>query len=442
MALGALCIGTASGSEPRPNFLLISIDTLRADHLGAYGYERPTSPNLDAFAAGGVLFENALAQSPWTLPSHASLLTGLYTTGHGIRDDHHVLARSTPVLTELMGKAGYRTGAIVNTLYLLPRTGIVRLVEYLRYYRWIEARKRVLSIDREIDDAIEFMSMRDARPFFLLLHTYDVHSDYAPAAEFLALFERPYSGSIDGRSSTLAGVKRGWRAVEDADIEHLVDLYDAAIRQLDNRLQRLFAHLETSGLGANTLVIIVSDHGEEFMEHGNVLHGRTLFGEMLRVPLIVRGPGVPSGVRVKRVTPLVDVAPTILARAGVEPPQPLHGRDLTPIWSNPDPSQEPGVAFAEADPRRLSKTDRLSLTGIRRGRFKLIYDRDRERTRLYDVEADPGEVQSISRNDPALERELLSLIREHRRSPGPATTQRELDASEIELLRALGYVDR
>ena len=166
------------------------------------------------------------------------------------------------------------------------------------------------------------------RPFFAFFHTYDLHSDYLPEARYREELVRPYSGHFDGRSQTLTGIVLGRLHPAPADIDHLRDLYDAALRQLDDHLGTLFAELERRGLLASTLVVVTADHGEEFFDHGNVGHGRSLYQEMLHVPLLVRGPGVAAGLRIEQPVQLVDVAPTLLAWLHAKPLASAGGRDL------------------------------------------------------------------------------------------------------------------
>lgn len=413
------------------NLLLISIDTLRADRVGAYGYERPTTPNLDRVAAEGVVFEQAWSQSPWTLPSHASLLTGLYTRAHGLRDDDHRLGREIPVLAELLVEAGYRTAAFVNTPYLSPRTGLLRGFE--RY-------EQLERFDASVPAALDFLRSEDPRPFFLLLHTMDVHSPYLPGEDQRRRFVRPYDGELDGRTSTLLRVRRGFLKPEAVDLRHLNDLYDAVIHEMDQRLAPLLAFLDESGLAATTLLIITSDHGEEFLEHGDVLHGRTVYEEMLRVPLLVRGPGVPRGLRVGAPTALVDVMPTMLRAAGVAPPPDLDGRDLRLRWRAPEHFLEAPV-FAEVDPRSLSRKPARSLTAVRVGTLKLIHDRELNTSELFDLSSDPDERLDRAAARPEDARQLRELVLDHLRAEGARPEARELTAEQRRQLEELGYAD-
>ena len=330
------CIAALAGCQPArppspgPNAILISIDTLRADHLGCYGYARPTSPNLDRFAAGGAVFERAISESPWTMPSHASLLTGLAPSRHGMLDDLNRLADAIPTLAEQVRSAGIETAAFVNTPYLAENTGLLRGFAFIRGFDIWDARKQRTLSGEAMNDALEsWLDEHGERPFFAFFHTYDLHSDYLPEARSREELVRPYSGRFDGRSETLDGIARGRLHPTSADIDHIRDLYDAALRQIDDHLGALLAELERRELLDTTLIIITADHGEEFFDHGSVSHGRTLYQEMLHVPLIVRGPGVTAGLRIAEPVQLVDVAPTLLAWFRAKPLAASEGRNLT-----------------------------------------------------------------------------------------------------------------
>jgi arylsulfatase A-like enzyme len=433
-ALAALPAWLAVGcAEPAPpNLVLVSIDTLRAAQLGGYGYPRPTTPFLDRLAAEGVLFEEVIANSPWTLPSHASLLTGLYPRSHGVRDHGSGLPEEIPTLATLLRGAGYATFAVVNSHVLGGRHGLARGFERFRYFPERPGNRRVRSAAAEVEQATAWLEQRDARPFFLFFHSYDVHSDYNPDPEFLRLFRRPGSGSFLPTTAALQRVRLGELRLGPPDRDSLVDHYDAGLRQLDRDLERLFAWLERRGLAGRTVFVVTSDHGEELLEHGGVLHGHTLYEEVLRVPLILRGPGLPRGVRVAGLAQLSDVLPTLLALAGVPAPPRVEGRDLAPGWrSGRLPA---GWAFAEADER-----DRVS--AVRDGSRKLIHDRRADRFELYDLAVDPGERRDLAPSDPASLNRLRAELERYRSAGGRGVELPPLAPEQAESLKALGYVE-
>jgi arylsulfatase A-like enzyme len=440
--LVAWMAASLAGCEPaertnRPNILLISIDTLRADHLSCYGYARPTTPVIDRLATGGVLFEQVIANSPWTLPSHGSMLTGLNPRNHGLKSHLTGLPDGIPTLATLLRDAGYATMGLVNSRNLSPRYGLHRGFAKYREYPTREDGKRVRSGGKQVADAIAWLEERSDEPFFMFIHNYDVHSHYDPAPEFLALFAAPYDGEIKGRTIDLKRVRRGELTLSEADRRHIIDRYDGGIRQLDADLGHLFAYLERSGLSESTIVIVTSDHGEEFLEHGGVLHGRTMYGEMLGVPLILRGPGVPARVRVSGLVSLSDVLPTVLGLVGVAAPK-TDGMDLASTWDAGGAIPEDRPAFAEAD-HGNAKEDIKRM--VRVGNVKLIYDRLARRQELYDLGRDPSEHRDIAAADPDTVQLLMRQL--ERYESGEARDAIELpplSQEEMEHLRSLGYL--
>jgi len=275
--LAAGLLGAAlllSGCRPVAdrNLILISIDTLRADHLGCYGYDRPTSPAIDAMAEAGVVFDDASATSPWTLPSHGSLLTGLYPRRHGAFLSDRALGDGVVHLAAWLKKHGFRTAGVVNSLWL-DKHG---LREGFDDFVYVPEEVSVRRPSRVIELALRHLRQFDREaPFFLFLHFYDVHSDYRSLREYEEMFVGDYGGHADGSTVQLLAFLRGEAELGEDDIRHLRDLYDAGIRQLDGQLARLFRNVRSLGLLDETLIVITSDHGEEFLERGGVLHGRT-----------------------------------------------------------------------------------------------------------------------------------------------------------------------
>jgi arylsulfatase A-like enzyme len=303
VAAGVLACGDAGGSGPRPtNLVLISLDTLRADHLGCYGRAGNPSPAIDSLAAAGVRFADASATSPWTLPSHVSMLTGLYPGSHGVRQHSHRLGHERVTLAESLAEQGFQRFAVVNSLNFGRRYGVLQgfdpdAIHYVPEVIDIAGSELIVnSAPRVVEKAYEFLDGRDPeRPFFLFLHFYDAHTDFTPKRSYRRRFTTPYEGAVTGSTEQLLRVRRTGGKLSDADIRHLTELYDAEIRQLDDVLAGFFAELELRGRREDTLVVLTSDHGEEFQEHGGLLHGHTQYQELLAVPLILRGPGIPPG---------------------------------------------------------------------------------------------------------------------------------------------------
>lgn len=433
-------VGACGGDRAQPpNVLLISIDTLRPDRLGCYGHDRPTSPALDAFAARGVRFGDASTTSPWTLPSHASLLTGRYPSRHGVMDQVHRLPEDATTLAGLLAARGYATRAVVNSFYLSTRFGLDRgFQDYDYVSEWAEpgeGGRRTVNAGGEITDrGIGWLAEERDRPFLLFLHYYDVHSDFSPRAEFRAELVRPYRGTLDGTTAQLIQLRRSGTALRPNDVRHLFDLYDAEIRQLDVELGRLFAFLDETGLAENTVVVVTSDHGEEFQEHGSLLHGRTQYQELVAVPLLVRGPGVPAGIVVDDPVSIVDIAPTILGLVGARFDG-ADGHDLAGLMRGD--GRSPGrELFSEAD-HNNAEPDMLQM--IRVDGDKLVYDRLAQRARLFDLRLDPGEAQDLAETRPDRAVELLERLHRFRAGAVHPEEIAPLGEEELERLRALGY---
>ena len=427
------------GASPRiERVILISIDTLRADHVGAYGYARPTSPAIDALAARGVLFQNVSTPSPWTYPAHASLFTGLYPGRHGLKNLDRFLPASLPTLASVLGRAGWVTAAVVNSEILGPRFGLDRGFRDFLYVEQVATQRAPTT--RVVDQALDWAKRYRDRKLFLFLHTNDVHSDYASLPKWEQQFVRPYSGPADGTTEQLFAVRQGKATLNAADARHLVDLYNAGIRQTDAEIGRLLDGLRAGGLLEGSLILLTSDHGEEFLEHGGVLHGRTQFEEVVRVPLIVAGPGVAKGSRVAVPVSLIDVMPTLLATLGVKGPEALDGEDLTPLFSGrAAPRAEGRFLFGEADHNNLQ----LDITrAVRHGADKLHFDRTTQRASLYDLNADPAELRDLAAQRPEVVRELRQHIDRFMRIQPLVGESISLTPAEIDKLRSLGYIIR
>ena len=471
-------IAPAPAPAPPSLILLISIDTLRADHLGAYGYERFTSPNIDAVAREGVLFEDASAPAPWTLPSHASMLTGLYPASHRLVVNGGRLPDAVPTLAGLLEAAGYQSAAIVNSIWLKQSTFQVTR-DFEKFHHVKSSPHRMKPNTLITDQAIEWIRDAGDRRLFLFVHYYDVHSDYVSEPRFERLFARPYDGLADGSGWQLflasleddfiercqtdfdekrcvfgsadvprpidESVVRPVFSAEDAG--HLIDLYDAGIRQMDTELDRLFRYLADAGLAESTLLVVTSDHGEEFLEHGGVEHLMTQYQESLHVPLIFRGPGLPAGRRVATPVSLIDIAPTILHMAQVAPPPVVDGTNLSTLWSGePDPAFEGRFLYGEA-PGGLSFMGSPGVfpihRSVREGRYKLVHEARDDVWALYDLVEDPGEQIDVSAREPEIEARLRAEMTSRyvgRLPEIPPEERVDLLPEDREQLKALGYI--
>lgn len=424
----------------RPNVLLISLDTLRADRLGCYGYGRETSPFLDSVAAQGIRFENAFVNTHGTPPSHATLFSSLYQQTHRVSigesgdRGRHRIPESLDLLPERLRKAGYRTIGITGGGFMSEDFGFDRGFEIFGEENGIERQ-----VDRLISEVAGIGAGGDAggysRPIFAFLHTYEIHSPYDPPPGPRSRFVRRES-DFEATSQNLKPHGRDPDGtLDEAGLEFVSDLYDAGIRHTDDHLRRLFTELEALGFLRNHLVVIGSDHGEELGDHGRLLHPATLYEELLRVPLILGGTRVRRGHVSRRLASTVDVAPTIYAATGVDPPMIMEGHDLL----SPLP---------EGAERRVYSQYAEMLYSVRTSRFKLILDQRpgaEEPLRLYDLRADPEERQNLADARPRMVEELRSgleawLGRLEELGQLEASDA-DLDAERLEELRSLGYVD-
>ncbi len=415
-----------------PNVLMLLVDTLRADDLGLYGSERGTSPFIDSLGARGVVFENATSTAAWTLPAHASLFSGVYPTRHGVRSFREVVPHRYATLPGLLGKHGYATAAVFNLQALRTmRRGFDRVLFVP------DAQDEAGATGRVANRALGWLAGATP-PWFLFLHFYDVHSDYQPKPSYALRFAAPYDGPATGRTDELRAFRKGEADLDEADVRHLHELYRAGIRQFDDDLRSVFAALEARGhLDEDTLVVLTSDHGEEFFDHGSVLHGRTLHQELVRVPLIFAGAGLPAGVRVAEPVSLVDLLPTVLALLGVPAPDDIDGVDVSGLWNGAGPAGRPLVAEAN---HWIGNDTANFRRALRRGSWTLHYDAESDRSALYDLREDPTEQRDVASRFPEiaseLRRELAPFVPETR-----PVTPPEPPEDLVETLRRLGYVD-
>jgi arylsulfatase A-like enzyme len=408
--------------------LLVSIDTLRRDHVGTYGYAKPTTPRLDALAREGLLFDDAVSTSSWTLPAHLSMLTSTDPSVHGGVDMNHGFNRKVETLASLFRGAGYSTQAVTSHLYVSSVYGVDDGFDHLDFH---QDRKAGEVADR----ALALLDRFGDRPFFVFLHFYDPHWHYDPPAETLRLFETGYAGALTGVWQDFRDKTRA--TTSEADLRHLLALYDGEIRYTDDQLGRVLDHLKARGLDAGTLVLVTSDHGEEFLDHGSWEHQKTLFEEVVRVPMMLRGPGVPARREAAQVS-LLDVAPTLLAWAGL-PPQATHaGRNLLGALGDLE-------AYGETD-HTDDGTYKLFLRSGQ-GRWKTILSLDKGQGTLrkeqwYDLATDPAEHRDSPPRAAVAEAIRSRALDRWRagRARGSGAPGVTLSPEQRERLRALGYV--
>jgi len=409
--------GGVESSPRRPNVLFVSIDTLRADHLGAYGYERPTSPRIDALAKEGLVFESAQASASWTLPGLASVLTSYYPSTHGCWSFGSRLDDSFTTLTELLTAAGFDTACVTSHLFVTTRHGLQQGFVHFDdtfAYPAVDPEDNVTS-DLISDRGIRFLEQKaaapDGRPWFLWLHYFDPHANYMVHEGITERFLTP-----------------GERTLNQVDLDN----YDGEIAFTDHHIGRVLDALAATGQADDTIVVLFSDHGEEFLDHGGLRHGHTLFGELVRVPLIVRAPGIEPR-RITEVVRTVDVFPTVLDLVELPTPPDIMGRSLL----------RPGTSLPALSEIRLDQGALMEAL-VYEG-YKLVHDMRTDVYALFDLKNDPRELRDLAAEQPEKVEELRELmlgsVRRSERLSERYETAPELDLSPavLEQLNGLGY---
>lgn len=416
--LPALLLAGCSAEGPSPpsatprNLLLVTLDTVRADRIGSYGYEKAETPWLDRLAREGVRFAEASSPVPLTLPSHSSLLSGLLPPHHGLRNNGAgSLPEETTTLATLLAGDRYRTGAFVGAFVLDRRFGLARGFEV--YDDEVErdpAAGAALEDERPgsevVDRALAWLGegiRKDAsRPFFLWVHLYDAHAPYEPPS--------PFRGRHPGRP------------------------YDGEIASVDAQVGRLLQELESRGLAGSTVVAVASDHGEGLGDHGESTHGLLLYEPTLRVPLLMRAPGLAAGRVVRTPVSLVDVAPTLAGLLGRSfPGARLDGRDLSASLRE---GEEPPPADLYAETRYPEMFGWSPLSALRRRNLKYIASPEPE---LYDLERDPGEAANLAGRESAPAAGFAARLAEIEAGAVEAPRGAAVDAETRARLASLGY---
>jgi len=469
--VGGVLAATGCAEQPPPqneppNIVVFLVDTLRADRLGIYGYDRrPTSAKLDALAAESVVFDNAYATSPWTLPTVASMATSGYSCAHGVVDDRKKLPAGMATMAERLAEHGYLTMGLYGNAYAGPSFGLDRGFEHYTYSR----RNNAAKVEPLLD-----LAAADGRPFLLYVHNMEPHGGERFQGEQPTSFDPAVSKEL---RKTLLERFDAYRRLTRKDFarkqplgttdnteEQQVELdymdryfdahdvlYDGAIRLADRRFGSVIDLLSDRGLLDNTVVVFLSDHGEELGEHGGWQHDQSVYEELIHIPLVIRLPGaLNAGRRVDSIVTLVDVAPTLLALAGVpDPGASPHGRDLGALMTGKTGGEEEGpIVVAVRDnkkkyfaPWKIGRGD-LNIA-IREGALKAIVNIEIGTVEIYDLEADPGETDDLADRRP----DEAARFAEHAATwlsqcgTGAEGASSHLDEATVDRLRALGYVD-
>ncbi|HVC08580.1 MAG TPA: sulfatase [Elusimicrobiota bacterium] len=412
----------------RPNIILLVVDSLRPDHLGICGYPKNTSPRIDDFARRGTLFTQAIVQAPWTLPSVASIMTSLYPSEHGavfppekgweqkleagtlVPRAGEKLEAGIRTLSSVLSAGGYRTAGAFAVPFCEPAFGLDSgFQEYGRggYFKFGEGN----SFDHLCRTLVfPWLERQSSDPFFIYIHTQDVHSPYRAAALWKETLGRNESAGVP----------------DQPRLRRLIDAYDESIRYTDQAFERLLKELSSKSLLDDTIIAVTADHGEGFMEHGRIMHGNSLYDELLRAPLIIAGPGVPAGARVEAQVRAIDIAPTLLALAGLAPPRAMRGENLMP-WMNGS-RRDDLVSISQFG---------LLLT-LRFPPWKLFA----KPLALFNLAEDPGERKDVHKENSSILLQAQELLRRWTRSVAQGRQARRKAAGQdvAAMLRAAGYL--
>jgi arylsulfatase A-like enzyme len=428
----------------KTNVILISIDTLRADHLGCYGYKKSTSPNLDKFALEGIQFMQAFSPSPWTLPSHMSMLTSLYPDVHKAMEKESTLDPVWTSLAQVMKMANYNTAGFVRAcVWLNPEFGFDRGFDI-----YAVSNDNAEQVNKNV---FSWLTNHKDDNFFLFLHYYDVHSDwntlpYDSPPPYNQMFLPDYKGKFMGcgegvcASKYLAELNKKRIVLPPGDIDYIRGMYDGGIRYTDTHVGELLKKIDRLGLRENTLVVITSDHGEEFQEHNSFLHNQ-VYNETMHVPLLIRFPGkIPVKKRVYQPVEIIDILPTILDLVKIKPHNHFQGRTLVPSINGKDKGKG-SVVYG---------TGRTGQELILKDNLKFIYTLPTKKKELYNLKNDLEEKMNLADSHKGkvgiMMKGLLDWMKKNevwrkRFKAGKTKRKGELSKEETERLKTLGYLE-
>ena len=465
---------------PPQTVILVQLDTLRKDHLDVYGYERQTAPTLKRLAEEGALFQHAITQTGWTKAATTSIMTSLYPTTHGVHQIPDRLPASGTTIAEVFRHAGYATASFSSVSFTGQFTNLHQGFEEVHESESTVGRAgpRGAKTAREYVDRLgEWLEDHRDVPSFVYLHFFDPHSPYEPNRPYDTMWADP-----KGRDEYVRQLEHLKKFIKDAFMaqrgmatrEELVaggvdpdtflrfskDWYDGSIRGMDTEIGRLVERLEDLGLRDRSVLALYADHGEEFHEHGNMWHGRTVYGEMIRVPLILWGPGhVPKGLKVEEPVQLIDVTPTLLELSGLPIPKEAQGQSLRPLLASDTGAGAVGAdggwkrrpLVSEKQPFGTKEFPSASQSyAIVDGNWKLIHNvvrpPEKSEFELYDFYKDEHDQEDLAAQNPEVVARLRKMLEGWKRMATQAKLKSDteatkgLSAEQLERLRSLGYV--
>lgn len=414
-----------------PNVILYLIDALRSDHLGCYGYATPVSPNIDRFAKEGVVFKQAIAQSSWTKASVATIFTGLSPLAHGVSGFFHSLPDDAITLAERLQAAGYRTASFCSNYWVTEAFGLSQGFQHIFFQNMLPSQ----ALHEKFFSWLE--SQPGNEPFFAYIHTVDPHEPYQPSQTYREKFAPHVTNAEMGSADWMKRLHKGEIPIAQPLVENLVALYDGEIAFNDAQFGGLVGELKERGLFHNSMIILTSDHGEGFYEHGLFGHGNSLYSELLHVPLIIKFPfdDIRQPDEVTAPVQLLDILPTILDCLNLEAPLDVEGRSLIEVSSKAESSE-----WQREICSHLDLDGRLS-TSISEGQWKLIRWWNDFHLELYNSSDERLETTNMVGEYPIMAKYLLSRIKlQESRGPRFPQSQRTITEEARSQLKALGYV--
>lgn len=428
------------------NLVFILVDTLRSDHVHCYGYKRNITPTIDYLAEEGILFENSLAQSSWTKPSFTSIMTANHPTSVGITGMNDAIIENITTVSELLKKEGFYTAAFISNPYLGKEHGFAQGFD--EYHTIFPADLSVAKINAdELNEVVfKWLEKNKSKKFFLFIFYLDPHTPYAPPNPYDKLFSPVSRASENLWKEKIANPTKDY-------IDALINLYDGEIRFFDHELGKLFDKMKKLNLWDNSLIALNADHGEEFYDHFWWQHNHTLYEELLRVPLIIYGPGLPKGIRVKTPIQHIEIFPTLFELLGLDRSDTFTGQSAVSLIDNPD--DEIGkVTYHET---YMPGKEFIAARGIR---WKIIYSVEKNTYQFFDIKNDPKEKKDLLKGGggmtlagltPEIKENFQSFKNSLHRLAKQAYTLRhkrrafrnvQYDKDALRMLEGLGYIGK
>jgi arylsulfatase A-like enzyme len=427
-----------------PNVILISIETTRADHLGCYGYERMTSPVIDTLASEGAMFLNMHVQRGETWPSLTSMMTSLYPVNHGVRHNGHMLPPSKISLAEILKNNKYRCGAFLTNAV---------------YAKWRGFDHKFANAEESEDDvkatqkAIEWLKDQHDKKLFLWIHYWQPHRPYQPPLPYDRIFDPDYTGRLDGSNYQMNEITLKKLDLDDADLNHIISLYDGSILFIDDQIKQVFQTLDDLGIKENSIIIVTADHGEDLYQHNYYFyHSGSVYSSSLHVPFIIKLPHqLRENKKIEDIVQGIDIAPTILDLLDIPIPEHFEGQTLKQLILSESPVTGSGVAYSEWGNKILT---------IRTDRYRYVYNPTGfhphpiaevpeiaypiEEEELYDVIADPLESANRVSEKSQIAQDLLKKLSSWNHFEtwlsSEIDIEQKIPEEVLERLRSLGYI--